>query len=78
MIAFLRSHRKLKMFVTGVLVRLIGVGLIILGEGHDNLWAKALVVCGVIITVTGMAILRYLLFQPLLDRAMGKLKIWQL
>ena len=59
---------KLKTFALGLGVRLAGVALIALGDGHDNPWAKALVIAGVVVTITGMGLLRYLLFQPLLSR----------
>ena len=61
-------RKKLTMVALGIAVRLAGVGMIALGDGHDDLWAKALVVVGVVIMVTGMGILRFLLFQPLLSR----------
>lgn len=67
-------HKKLKMVALGIFVRLVGVSLIALGDGHDSLWAKALVVIGVAIMITGMGILRYLLFQPLLSRLRAKTK----
>jgi hypothetical protein len=65
-------REKLKKVAIGIIVRLAGVGLIALGDGHDSLWAKALVVVGVAILITGMAILRYLLFQPLLRKLRTK------
>jgi hypothetical protein len=71
----LDKRKKLKMIATGIIVRLAGVGLIVIGDGHDSLWAKALVVSGVIITVTGMAILRYLLLSPLLSKIKVKTRV---
>lgn len=65
-------REKLKKVAIGIIVRLIGVGLIALGDGHDSLWAKGLVIVGVAIMITGMAILRYLLFQPLLSKLRTK------
>jgi hypothetical protein len=52
-------------FFLGLAVRLCGVALILLGDGHATLLAKTSVVLGVIVTVTGMGILRWLLFQSL-------------
>lgn len=59
---------KLTTFVVGLLIRLGGLALIALGNGHDNVWAKASVVVGVVISITGIAVLRFLLFQPLLGK----------
>lgn len=61
-------RKKLKPVAVGSIVRLAGVGLIALGDGHDSLWAKALVVAGVVIMIAGMTILRFLLFQPLVSK----------
>ena len=65
---------KLKTFALGLGVRLAGVAFIALGDGHDNPWAKALVIAGVVVTVTGMGFLRFLLFQPLLSRIRPRAK----
>ena len=70
----LDQPKKLKMIAIGIIVRLAGADLIVLGDGHDSLWAKVLVVCGVIITVAGMGILRYLLLSPLLSKIKLKAK----
>ena len=35
------------MFAVGLLVRLAGLALIVLGDGHDAWWAKGLVIVGV-------------------------------
>ncbi len=66
------ARKKLKTFAIGIGVRLAGLPLILLGDGHDTLWAKALVIAGVIITVAGMSILRFMLFQPLLTKLRPK------
>jgi hypothetical protein len=63
-----RPRSKWRVFVTGLSVRLFGALLILLGDGHDTLLAKGSVVLGVIVTVTGMGILRWLLFQSLFRR----------
>ena len=62
------TRKKRKLIAIGIGIRLFGVGLIVLGDGHDNLWAKILVVVGVIISVTGISILRYLLLSPLFGK----------
>ena len=56
---------RLRVFLVGLAVRLTGVLLIVLGDGHSTLLAKATVVVGVIVTVGGIGILRWLLFQSL-------------
>ena len=58
--------RTLQTFAVGLLVRLAGLALIALGDGHDAWWAKGLVIVGVAISVLGIGVLRYLLVAPLL------------
>lgn len=67
-------HKKLKVVVVGIVVRLVGLVLIFLGDGHESLWAKALVIVGVIISVTGIGILRYLLLSPMFRKVGTKIK----
>jgi hypothetical protein len=59
---------KLRTFALGILVRLAGIVLIILGDGHESWWARALVIAGVALSVFGIAVLRVLLMQPLLGK----------
>lgn len=47
----------------GITTCLAGCMLIILGDGHDSLSSKVVVVSGVIITVVGIGFLRYLPFR---------------
>ena len=54
----------LKKIAGGIIICLVGGMLIFLGDGHDSLWSKAIVVLGVTTTLIGMGILRYLQFQP--------------
>jgi hypothetical protein len=61
-------RRKLTTFAIGLGVRLGGLGLIALGDGHDNPWAKASVIVGVFLSIAGIAVLRFLLFRPLLRK----------
>ncbi len=61
-------YGRRRVFATGVGIRLVGLAFIALANGHDNLAAKALVVLGVLVSVLGMGVLRYLLFGPLLRR----------
>lgn len=49
----------------GLAVRLLGLVLIWLGDGSPSLLRKALVVIGVILSVGGIAVLRYLLISGL-------------
>jgi hypothetical protein len=62
------KHKDLKLFSLGLAVRLIGPGLIWLGDGHDSLFRKALVVLGVILMVGGITVLRYMLLSPVLSK----------
>jgi hypothetical protein len=54
-----------QMFVLGLGVRLIGVALIWLGDGSSNAFRQALVVIGVILSVGGIAVLKWLLYAGL-------------
>ena len=67
-------RKKLKAVAVGIAVRLFGGALIFLGDGHTSLWSKVLVIVGVIISITGIGILRYLLLQPFLRELGSKIK----
>lgn len=69
-----KSGRKWRLVATGIAVRLVGLGLVVLGDGHDSVWSKALVILGVGMSVGGIAILRYLLLQPLFSKLEAKVK----
>ncbi len=51
------------MFGLGLTVRLLGLALIWVGDGSSSLFRKTLVVLGVILSVGGIAVLRYLLIS---------------
>ena len=68
------TRKKRKLIAIGIGIRLFGAALVVLGDGHDNIWSKVLVVVGVIISVTGIGILRYLLLSPLLRKVGAKIK----
>jgi hypothetical protein len=57
--------RTLRTFLLGLGVRLLGVLLIWWGDGSDTLVRKTLVVIGVILSIGGIAVLRYLLIAGL-------------
>lgn len=57
-----------RLFATGLGVRLVGVAMIWLGDGSSALHRRALVVVGVLLSVGGIAVLRYLLLAGPLSR----------
>jgi hypothetical protein len=57
-----------RLFVLGLGVRLLGLGLIWAGDGSPAAWRKGVVVLGVLLSVGGIAVLRYLLLAPLVAR----------
>ena len=57
------KRRKWKLFGLGLAVRLMGVLLIWLGDGHDSVFRKGLVVLGLILSIGGIGVLRYLLIS---------------
>jgi len=69
-----KGRREWRLFGIGLAVRLGGVGLLWLGDGHDSVFRKGLVVLGVILSVGGIVVLRYLLLSAPLSRLSGLLK----
>jgi hypothetical protein len=57
-----------RLVALGLGVRLFGVGLIWAGDGSPAMWRKGVVVLGVLLSVGGIAVLRYLLLAPLFAR----------
>ena len=57
------KRRKWRLFGVGLAVRLIGILLIWLGDGHDTVFRKGLVVLGLILSIGGIGLLRYLLIS---------------
>lgn len=57
------KRKKWRMFGAGLAVRLFGLLLIWLGDGSASVFRKAVVVLGVILSVGGIAVLRYLLIS---------------
>jgi hypothetical protein len=55
-------------FWAGLAVRFAGLGMIWIGDGHNRPFRKGLVIAGVVLSVGGITILRYLLLAPLLSR----------
>ena len=58
------AHPVLYIFLFGVGIRLIGLLLIVVGNGHTSLFSKVVVVVGVILSVFGIGVLKWLSFQP--------------
>ena len=57
------GRRKRRLFGIGLAVRLIGVLLLWLGDGHDSMFGKGLVVLGLILSIGGIGVLRFLLIS---------------
>jgi NADH:ubiquinone oxidoreductase subunit 4 (subunit M) len=55
----------MKLFAVGLLTRLVGLGLIWVGDVHATAAAKGSVVVGVLLSVGGIGVLRYMLFRGL-------------
>ena len=60
--------RARRVFALGIVVRLVGLALIWAGDGSAARWRQALVVLGVVLSVGGIAVLRYLLLSGPLTR----------
>lgn len=58
-----KKPRTWKLFGIGLAVRLFGVLLIWLGDGHDSVFRNGLVVLGLILSIGGIGVLRYLLIS---------------
>lgn len=58
-----QKQKRWRLFGVGLAVRLIGVALLWLGDGHDHWFRKGLVVVGLVLSVGGIGILRYLLIS---------------
>jgi len=65
-------RRKWSMFFIGLTVCLAGLGLLWLGDGHDSLFRKSLIVLGLLMSIGGIAALRYLLLAPFISRSGSK------
>lgn len=59
------NRRTLKVVVAGLGTRLVGACLIWMGDGHASPLHKGLVVVGVILSVGGIAVLKFLLMRGL-------------
>lgn len=59
---------KRRLFLIGLGVRLFGILLLWLGDGHPSLFRKSLVVLGLALSIGGIAVLRFLLLARPLAR----------
>ena len=66
--AALDTPRARRLFALGLGVRLTGLALIWAGDESTVRWRQALVVLGVVLSVGGIAVLRYLLLSGPLGR----------
>ena len=62
-VAAVEKRRKWKWFGIGLAVRLAGLVLIWVGDGSESLFRKAVVVLGVILSIGGIGVLKYLLIS---------------
>lgn len=62
-LAGVQNRPKWKLFGIGLAVRLLGVFFIWLGDGHESVFRKGLVVLGLILSIGGIGVLRYLLIS---------------
>ena len=58
-----KKRRKWKLLGVGLAVRLVGVLLIWLGDGYNSVFRKGLVVLGLILSIGGIGVSRYLLIS---------------
>jgi hypothetical protein len=58
------AHPVLYVFLFGIGIRLVGLLMIVLGDGHASLFSKLVVVAGVILSIFGIGVLKWLSFQP--------------
>jgi hypothetical protein len=54
----------LSVFIAGLLVRIVGLLLIWAANGRSSLASKIIVVIGVVLSVFGIGVLKWLSFQP--------------
>ncbi len=62
------ASRKWKPVALGLAIRLVGVLLLWLGDGSDDWWRKAVVIVGVVLSIGGLTLLRFLLLSGPLSR----------
>jgi Na+/melibiose symporter-like transporter len=58
-----QKQRTWRMFGVGLAVRLVGVAFLWLGNGHDSWFRKGLVIVGLVLSIGGIGILRFLLIS---------------
>ncbi|HTL29306.1 MAG TPA: hypothetical protein VL282_08795 [Tepidisphaeraceae bacterium] len=58
------AHPVLYVFFIGIGIRLIGLLLIVVGDGHTSLLSKVVVIIGVALSIFGIGLLKWLSFQP--------------
>ena len=68
------KQREWRLFAVGLGVRLGGVGLLWVGDGGESLFRRALVVLGVILSIGGLTVLRYLLLSEPLSRVTARMR----
>jgi hypothetical protein len=59
-----QKPKTLRIILIGLSIRLAGLLLIVLGDGHEHIFFKALVVIGVILSMGGIGVLKWLAMRP--------------
>ncbi|MEP6573830.1 MAG: hypothetical protein ABJD11_14090 [Gemmatimonadota bacterium] len=68
------SAHKRRLFAIGLGVRLLGLLFLWLGDGHPSVFRKSLVVLGLVLSIGGIAVLRFLLLARPLARLGARLR----
>jgi hypothetical protein len=58
------KHRTLAVFAWGLGVRLVGGAMIWAGDGHRHWISKVVVVIGIVLSIGGIGVLKWLAMQP--------------
>ena len=68
MVTVTPGPRKWQLVALGIAIRLVGVLLLWLGDGSEDWWRKTVVIVGVLLSIGGLTLLRFLLLSGPLSR----------